>query len=153
MTGCGSAWLERLVWDQEVAGSNPVTPILTSMREWLSWWSATLPRSRPRVRVPSRALFLLVRKLWFIRVSAIFILSFFVDSCRHLSIISVPSRIISPCLGGWNFLYCFKSLKCLSFLLSAETTIKNNSIWQKRKRVENHRDLQISTCMYTLPVI
>ena len=32
MTGCGSAWLERLVWDQEVAGSNPVTPILTNMR-------------------------------------------------------------------------------------------------------------------------
>ncbi len=27
--GCGSAWLERLVWDQEVAGSNPVTPIIT----------------------------------------------------------------------------------------------------------------------------
>ena len=26
MSGCGSAWLERLVWDQEVAGSNPVTP-------------------------------------------------------------------------------------------------------------------------------
>ena len=26
-TGWGSAWLERLVWDQEVAGSNPVTPI------------------------------------------------------------------------------------------------------------------------------
>ena len=57
MTGCGSAWLERLVWDQEVAGSNPVTPI-HNMREWLSWWSATLPRSRPRVRVPSRAFFM-----------------------------------------------------------------------------------------------
>ena len=28
------------------------------MREWLSWWSATLPRSRPRVRVPSRAFFI-----------------------------------------------------------------------------------------------
>ncbi len=27
ITGCGSAWLERLIWDQEVAGSNPVTPI------------------------------------------------------------------------------------------------------------------------------
>ena len=26
-TGYGSVWLERLVWDQEVAGSNPVTPI------------------------------------------------------------------------------------------------------------------------------
>src|SRR5882724_1831622 len=25
-TGCSSAWLERLVRDQEVAGSNPVTP-------------------------------------------------------------------------------------------------------------------------------
>ena len=40
-TGCGSAWLERLVWDQEVAGSNPVTPIqlnnfsILIMREWL----------------------------------------------------------------------------------------------------------------------
>ncbi len=31
--------------------------VITEMREWLSWWSATLPRSRPRVRVPSRALF------------------------------------------------------------------------------------------------
>ena len=26
--GCGSAWLERLIWDQEVAGSNPVTPTI-----------------------------------------------------------------------------------------------------------------------------
>ena len=25
-TGCGSVWLERLIWDQEAAGSNPVTP-------------------------------------------------------------------------------------------------------------------------------
>ena len=25
-SGCGSAWLERLIWDQEAAGSNPVTP-------------------------------------------------------------------------------------------------------------------------------
>ena len=27
-SGCGSAWLERLIWDQEVAGSNPVTPTI-----------------------------------------------------------------------------------------------------------------------------
>jgi hypothetical protein len=26
--GCSSAWLERLLWEQEVAGSNPVTPTL-----------------------------------------------------------------------------------------------------------------------------
>jgi hypothetical protein len=25
-TGCSSAWLERLLWEQEVAGSNPVIP-------------------------------------------------------------------------------------------------------------------------------
>ncbi len=24
--GCSVAWLARLIWDQEVAGSNPVTP-------------------------------------------------------------------------------------------------------------------------------
>lgn len=28
LSECGSAWSERLVRDQEVAGSNPVTPIL-----------------------------------------------------------------------------------------------------------------------------
>ena len=27
--GCSVAWLARLIWDQEVAGSNPVTPTLT----------------------------------------------------------------------------------------------------------------------------
>ena len=27
ITGCSSAWLERLVRDQEVGGSNPLTPI------------------------------------------------------------------------------------------------------------------------------
>src|SRR5262245_5684263 len=32
--GRSSAWLERLVWDQEVAGSNPVTP--TNGR-WCAW--------------------------------------------------------------------------------------------------------------------
>ena len=26
VSGCGSVWLEYLVWDQGVAGSNPVTP-------------------------------------------------------------------------------------------------------------------------------
>ena len=53
--GCGSAWLERLVWDQEVAGSNPVTPILIYARV-AQWWSIALPRRGSRVRIPSRAL-------------------------------------------------------------------------------------------------
>ena len=30
ISGCSSAWLEHLVWDQEVAGSNPVTPTVLS---------------------------------------------------------------------------------------------------------------------------
>ena len=39
LSGCGSAWLERLVWDQEVAGSNPVTPTTDSsvMQECRNW--------------------------------------------------------------------------------------------------------------------
>ena len=34
LTGCGSAWLERLIWDQEAAGSNPVTPISAGVVQW-----------------------------------------------------------------------------------------------------------------------
>ena len=29
ISGCSVAWLARLIWDQEVAGSNPVTPIVS----------------------------------------------------------------------------------------------------------------------------
>ena len=30
VTECGVAWLTRLLWEQEIAGSNPVTPTETS---------------------------------------------------------------------------------------------------------------------------
>ncbi len=36
--GCSSAWPERLLWEQEVAGSNPVTPIFVSI-EYISIYS------------------------------------------------------------------------------------------------------------------
>ena len=32
-TGCGSVWLERVVWDHEAAGSNPVTPMIDLIPE------------------------------------------------------------------------------------------------------------------------
>ena len=34
LSGGGSAWLERLIWDQEAAGSNPVTPISAGVVQW-----------------------------------------------------------------------------------------------------------------------
>ena len=55
--GCSVAWLARLIWDQEVAGSNPVTPILIYARV-AQWWSIALPRRGSRVRIPSRAFLL-----------------------------------------------------------------------------------------------
>ena len=39
------------------------------MREWLSWWSTTLPRSGPRVRVPSRALYKIQNNFIYARVA------------------------------------------------------------------------------------
>ena len=35
--GCSSVWLERLIWDQEVAGSNPVIPILGYIQQFTNW--------------------------------------------------------------------------------------------------------------------
>ena len=39
ITGCGAAWLARLIWDQEVAGSNPVTPTI------MKWLFTVIPYS------------------------------------------------------------------------------------------------------------
>ena len=60
VSGCGSAWLERLVWDQEVAGSNPVTPI---SQEVVTCGCSSMVEHQPSkldtwVRFPSPALLL-----------------------------------------------------------------------------------------------
>ena len=54
-SGCGSAWLERLVWDQEVAGSNPVTPTLCGCSSMVEHQPSKLDTW---VRFPSPALYL-----------------------------------------------------------------------------------------------
>ena len=56
MTGCGSAWLERLVWDQEVAGSNPVTPIYNVLCGCSSMVEHQPSKLDTWVRFPSPAL-------------------------------------------------------------------------------------------------
>lgn len=37
LMGCSSVWLERLIWDQEVAGSNPVIPTLGYIQQFTNW--------------------------------------------------------------------------------------------------------------------
>ena len=61
-SGCGSAWLERLVWDQEVAGSNPVTPTTCGCSSMVEHQPSKLDTW---VRFPSPAFFMLYfRFIW-----------------------------------------------------------------------------------------
>ena len=60
-------------------------------REWLSWWSATLPRSRPRVRVPSRAFVNRTETLMFTAFPLFLCIYNPVDSCRqYFSTVTMP---------------------------------------------------------------
>ena len=59
-SGCGSVWLERLVWDQEVAGSNPVTPIGEEILQGIFCGCSSVVEHQPSkldmwVRFPSPA--------------------------------------------------------------------------------------------------
>ena len=47
-TGCGAAWLARLLWEQEAAGSNPAIP--TNLRHCRSWHASPRPRQCWRER-------------------------------------------------------------------------------------------------------
>ncbi len=56
-TGCGAAWLARLLWEQEVAGSNPAIPTNKSgLRPGCARTARRRWRSRRCVRACARAL-------------------------------------------------------------------------------------------------
>ena len=54
-----------------------------NMREWLSWWSTTLPRAGPRVRVPSRALFISPVNLLYVEFTGFFIIFFILIDFKY----------------------------------------------------------------------
>ena len=68
IAGCGSAWLERLVWDQEVAGSNPVTP---TFQVYMTCGCSSMVEHQPSkldtwVRFPSPALLVIRQRCVFV---------------------------------------------------------------------------------------
>ena len=65
------------------------------MREWLSWWSTTLPRSGSRVRVPSRAL-----------LEVFFKTSFLLYVKQHTFL---NSKVTNPAHTGKDILYAHVS--------------------------------------------
>ena len=65
------------------------------MREWLSWWSTTLPRSGSRVRVPSRAL-----------LEVFFKASFLLYVKQHTFL---TGKITNPAYSGKDILYAHVS--------------------------------------------
>ena len=83
------------------------------MREWLSWWSTTLPRSGPRVRVPSRALLYFMGSLdlqgfpFFFSYHFSFLIIFPLSS-HHLSYRMCPLRSVYKC--GQPYMYAYPSL-------------------------------------------
>ena len=122
-----------------------------SMREWLSWWSATLPRSRPRVRVPSRALEKVKGRYESI---GLFAFSRIRDDWRKAAR-QPPRRIPLPTVfgGGWNEMRMhFVCSTVLSMRSGSRTRAQSRAkfvciqlytaiiqiIWCKRRLISNH---------------
>ena len=83
-TGCGSAWLERLVWDQEVAGSNAVTRTVCGCSSMVEHQPSKLDTW---VRFPSPALILQMQYCVFVA-----------QLVEHLTFKQVVGGSNPPCL-------------------------------------------------------
>ena len=107
-------------WSREINKKRQV------MREWLSWWSTTLPRWGSRVRVPSRALLILIRKPLFYKGFRIFLSSKFTTFNGRLWATSSKVAILLGFLEKLSF-NSFSSVFASSGVLPYKASILSNA--------------------------
>ena len=114
--------------------------ILFIMREWLSWWSTTLPRSGSRVRVPSRALlnskntsasdvffftetrprsrlriFAPLRSVQYQRPPDVVHPVSLLLNCRTRTVIQLSGRLFALTLINWEFIFDLNEVNFVNF--------------------------------------
>ena len=99
LSGCGSVWLEHLVWDQGVAGSNPVT----SSSDYIKCRCGSMVEHQPSklntwVRFPSPALFIFPVKSLILRGFSLLLYSLLPDRKRVMASNSVFLHYLSSAI-------------------------------------------------------
>ena len=126
------------------------------MREWLSWWSTTLPRSGPRVRVPSRALLFMAGNLD-LQVFLLFYCNVKVDYIRNKKSPVKLDFLLMPAMGLEPIRCCHRqilSLVRLPFrhagLFRFQTTRTKDIL---PYHVINCKQFYFNICWFLMPVL